>query len=301
VVIGGGSLVEPAGAGKTLTERYPEQARFTPADTASHRVRAPAVPRPACRADDGEPTRDRLRAYAWMHATMVPSCLRYRRRAVPDAFGALQVAGRVDGERLRAALLELLSEDGGVQKILANKARAGVRVRILLGDPDGRRWPTAAPAKPWPPRSATLSCCAGRKKLLPIGLAAELPEVIAPSEAGAAKPNVKIFHQGCARFRLAPVEVAYVGDGHQRRAVRHLAEPRERAHTHGVTDHPDSQGPPRPPDQREMTTNNGISAVLRRTDTEDQYAETMTDVLWLGPASDVRQAPPPPPCIQIVS
>jgi transcriptional regulator with XRE-family HTH domain len=29
-----------------------------------------------------------------------------------------------------------LAEDGGVQQILADKARAGVRVRILLGDPD---------------------------------------------------------------------------------------------------------------------------------------------------------------------
>ena len=29
-----------------------------------------------------------------------------------------------------------LAEDAGVQKILADKARAGVRIRVLLGDPD---------------------------------------------------------------------------------------------------------------------------------------------------------------------
>jgi putative hydrolase of the HAD superfamily len=51
-----------------------------------------------------------------------------------------------------------------------------------------------------------------RKKLLHVGLAAELPEVIASSEAGAAKPSAEIFHKGCARLRLAPAEVAYVGD-----------------------------------------------------------------------------------------
>lgn len=51
-----------------------------------------------------------------------------------------------------------------------------------------------------------------RKKLLHVGLAAELPEVIASSEVGVAKPNAKIFHTGCARLRLAPNEVAYVGD-----------------------------------------------------------------------------------------
>ncbi|GAA3193218.1 HAD family hydrolase [Actinocorallia longicatena] len=51
-----------------------------------------------------------------------------------------------------------------------------------------------------------------RKKLLHVGLAAELPEVIASSEVGVAKPDAEIFHTGCARLRLAPQEVAYVGD-----------------------------------------------------------------------------------------
>jgi putative hydrolase of the HAD superfamily len=51
-----------------------------------------------------------------------------------------------------------------------------------------------------------------RKKLLHVGLSAELPDVIASSEIGVAKPNAGIFQTGCARFRLAPHEVAYVGD-----------------------------------------------------------------------------------------
>ena len=51
-----------------------------------------------------------------------------------------------------------------------------------------------------------------RKKLIRVGLAADLPEVIASSEAAAAKPDPEIFHKGCARLRLAPTEVAYVGD-----------------------------------------------------------------------------------------
>jgi putative hydrolase of the HAD superfamily len=51
-----------------------------------------------------------------------------------------------------------------------------------------------------------------RKKLLHVGLAVELPDVIASSEVGVAKPNAEIFHTGCARLRLAPHEVAYVGD-----------------------------------------------------------------------------------------
>jgi putative hydrolase of the HAD superfamily len=58
-----------------------------------------------------------------------------------------------------------------------------------------------------------------RKKLIRVGLASELPEVIASSEAGAAKPNAKIFHQGCTRLRLAPDEVAYVGDRLQTDAI----------------------------------------------------------------------------------
>lgn len=51
-----------------------------------------------------------------------------------------------------------------------------------------------------------------RKKLLRVGLAAGLPDVIASSEVGVAKPQPEIFQAGCARLRLAPDEVAYVGD-----------------------------------------------------------------------------------------
>ncbi|GAB3966762.1 HAD family hydrolase [Actinoallomurus acanthiterrae] len=51
-----------------------------------------------------------------------------------------------------------------------------------------------------------------RQKLLRVGLAADLPDVIASSEVGAAKPDPKIFREGCARLSLAPAEVAYVGD-----------------------------------------------------------------------------------------
>jgi putative hydrolase of the HAD superfamily len=58
-----------------------------------------------------------------------------------------------------------------------------------------------------------------RRKLLHVGLAAELPDVIASSEAGAAKPSAEIFHRGCSRLRLAPEEVAYVGDRLQTDAI----------------------------------------------------------------------------------
>jgi putative hydrolase of the HAD superfamily len=51
-----------------------------------------------------------------------------------------------------------------------------------------------------------------RTKPRRVGLAAELPDVIASSEAGAAKPDAEIFRAGCARLRLAPHEVAHVGD-----------------------------------------------------------------------------------------
>jgi transcriptional regulator with XRE-family HTH domain len=58
------------------------------------------------------------------------------RTAVPrDGWGRLfSRAEREIGILVYAGLF--ISEDGGVQKILADKARAGVRVRILLGDPD---------------------------------------------------------------------------------------------------------------------------------------------------------------------
>ncbi|GAB3958046.1 DUF5919 domain-containing protein [Actinoallomurus acanthiterrae] len=59
-----------------------------------------------------------------------------RRTAVPrDGWGRLfSRAEHEIGILVYAGLF--LSEDGGVQKILLDKARAGVRVRILLGDPD---------------------------------------------------------------------------------------------------------------------------------------------------------------------
>src|SRR2546430_1413485 len=57
--------------------------------------------------------------------------------------------GEMRNERLRALLVEreigvlvyaglFLSEDAGIQKILKDKAAAGARVRILLGDPDSQ-------------------------------------------------------------------------------------------------------------------------------------------------------------------
>ncbi|GAB2845973.1 HAD family hydrolase [Lentzea nigeriaca] len=51
-----------------------------------------------------------------------------------------------------------------------------------------------------------------RKKLETVGLDLALPHVIASSEVGAAKPNPKIFQQGCARLGLPPDEIAYIGD-----------------------------------------------------------------------------------------
>jgi lambda repressor-like predicted transcriptional regulator len=52
-----------------------------------------------------------------------------------DAWGRLFSSAERDiGALVYSGLF--LAEDAGVQKILADKARAGVRVRILLGDPD---------------------------------------------------------------------------------------------------------------------------------------------------------------------
>jgi transcriptional regulator with XRE-family HTH domain len=59
-----------------------------------------------------------------------------------------------------------LSEDAGVQKILKDKASSGVRVRILLGDPDSQvvtdRRRTRASGMRWRPRSVTRWRCTGR-------------------------------------------------------------------------------------------------------------------------------------------
>ncbi|WP_194899469.1 HAD family hydrolase [Catenulispora pinisilvae] len=51
-----------------------------------------------------------------------------------------------------------------------------------------------------------------RHKLHRIGLTDLLPTVIASSEAGAAKPDVRIFHAACAALRLQPSQIVYVGD-----------------------------------------------------------------------------------------
>src|SRR5690349_13323762 len=62
---------------------------------------------------------------AWPHRSEVPR----------DTWGHLfSDAGREIGVLVYAGLF--LSEDAGVQKILKDKASSGVRVRILLGDPD---------------------------------------------------------------------------------------------------------------------------------------------------------------------
>ncbi len=51
-----------------------------------------------------------------------------------------------------------------------------------------------------------------REKLDRTGLAGRLPTLFASSEAGAAKPDPKIFHYACGRLGREPYEVAYVGD-----------------------------------------------------------------------------------------
>ena len=59
----------------------------------------------------------------------------HRSEAPQDAWGRLFAAAEREIAILVYAGL-FLAEDAGVQKILADKARAGVRVRVLLGDPD---------------------------------------------------------------------------------------------------------------------------------------------------------------------
>ncbi|GAA4485257.1 HAD family hydrolase [Actinoallomurus oryzae] len=82
-----------------------------------------------------------------------------------------------------------------------------------------------------------------RGKLRHVGLADELPDVIASSEAGAAKPSAKIFHTACTRLRLAPDEVAYVGD-----RLRTDAIAATDAGLHGIwLNRGDDTGPARPP------------------------------------------------------
>lgn len=79
------------------------------------------------------------------------------------------VRGRLFGEaESEIGVLDsglFLAEDSGVQRTIAQRARAGVRVRILLGDPESgevaERGGTKESARPWRQRSATLSRCAG--------------------------------------------------------------------------------------------------------------------------------------------
>jgi beta-phosphoglucomutase-like phosphatase (HAD superfamily) len=82
------------------------------------------------------------------------------------------------------------------------------------------RWSATSPeSSPSPDNAACASPPWPRSSAWAPGTPPELPAVIASSEAGAAKPNAKIFHQGCTRLRLAPDEVAYVGDRLQTDAI----------------------------------------------------------------------------------
>jgi transcriptional regulator with XRE-family HTH domain len=58
-----------------------------------------------------------------------------------------------------------MAEDIGVHRLFAERARAGVRVRLLLGDPDSpnvaERGAAEGSTRPWRRRSAPRSCCSG--------------------------------------------------------------------------------------------------------------------------------------------
>jgi putative hydrolase of the HAD superfamily len=74
--------------------------------------------------------------------------------------------------------------------------------------------------------AATLGGCAGyvrgavtnndgawqRTRLAHVGLHDPIAAVIGIDDAGAAKPDARIFHAGCTALGLEPGEVAYVGD-----------------------------------------------------------------------------------------
>jgi putative hydrolase of the HAD superfamily len=76
-----------------------------------------------------------------------------------------------------------------------------------------------------------------------VGLAAHLPEVIASSEAGAAKPDPAIFRAGCARLHLTPAQVAYIGDRLDTDAIAAA-----NAGLHGIwLNRSNDQAPTRPP------------------------------------------------------
>ncbi len=51
-----------------------------------------------------------------------------------------------------------------------------------------------------------------RTRLTHLGLHGRIGAVIGIDDAGAAKPDARIFHAGCAALGLEPGEVAYVGD-----------------------------------------------------------------------------------------
>jgi putative hydrolase of the HAD superfamily len=60
------------------------------------------------------------------------------------------------------------------------------------------------------------------RKLRYVGLAAQFSRVITSSEVGVAKPDARIFHEGCAQLGLPPAKVAYVGDNLETDAVAAL-------------------------------------------------------------------------------
>ena len=91
----------------------------------------------------------------WPHRSEVPR----------DTWGHLfSQAEREIGVLVYAGLF--LSEDAGIQKILRDKAAAGARVRILLGDPDSQvvadRGDDEGIGDTVPARSATPWRCTGR-------------------------------------------------------------------------------------------------------------------------------------------
>lgn len=51
-----------------------------------------------------------------------------------------------------------------------------------------------------------------RTRLAHVGLHDRIGAVVGIDDAGAAKPDARIFHAGCAALGLEPAEVAYVGD-----------------------------------------------------------------------------------------
>ena len=89
------------------------------------------------------------------------------RRAVPRQVW-VRLFGSAEREIAILAYSALfLAEDAGILRILADKGRAGVTVRIALGDPDGphaaQRGEEEGTATPRPPRSPTALTPTGRR------------------------------------------------------------------------------------------------------------------------------------------